>query len=125
MRARHEPHASLLPHDLLEQVNILYGRTRVRRVRMHKRNIYCTFQTVSSGRLIVTRDVPLGSPVIGSRGCVMRDGEPIGWAIMFELRRRERALALRHVLRTWDAPVSLGDLLWRSYSVDTAVTRTS
>ena len=86
---------------------------------------YCTFQTVSSGRLIVTRDVPLGSPVIGSRGCVMRDGEPIGWAIMFESRRRERTLALWHVLRTWDAPVSLADLLWRSYSIDMAVTRTS
>ena len=87
--------------------------------------LYCTFQTVSSGRLIVTRDVPLGSPVIGSQGCVMRDGEPIGWAIMFESRRRERALALRHVLRTWDAPVSLGNLLWRSYSIDMTVTRTS
>lgn len=41
---------------------------------------YCTFQTVSSGRLIVTRDV-IGSPVIGSLPDVMRDSEPIEWRI--------------------------------------------
>ena len=43
---------------------------------------YCTFQTVSSGRLIVTRDLPIGSPVIGSPTYVMRDSEPIGPAIV-------------------------------------------
>ena len=42
---------------------------------------HCTFQTVSSGRLIVTRDLPIGSPVIGSPTYVMRDSEPIGPAI--------------------------------------------
>ena len=68
-------------------------------VPLHART-YCSFQTVSSGRLNVTRDLPIGSLVIGSSTYVMRDGEPIGWAIMFESRRRERALALRHVLST-------------------------
>ena len=43
---------------------------------------YCTFQTVSSGRLIVTRDLPIGSPVIGSPTYVMRDSEPVGPAIV-------------------------------------------
>ena len=47
---------------------------------------YCSFQTVSSGRLNVTRDLPIGSLVIGSSTYVMRDGEPIGLEIVHSAR---------------------------------------
>ena len=50
---------------------------------------YCTFETVSTMRLNVTRDSPIGSLVMGSSMHVMRDGERIGLEIEHSARRSD------------------------------------
>ena len=83
-------HRRTLPElQIRRRIELVFER-RVDRLAGGRANkvqpVYCSFQTVSSGRLNVTRDLIIGSLVIGSSTYVMRDGEPIGLEIVHSAR---------------------------------------